>query len=69
MPKPKIYSCCICHKILEDYKPHRLVHQEYEKWYYKNTFNYDFCDDCFKIFKRWIYKHRGGIDFNNGGKK
>lgn len=60
MPIPKIYKCCICHKVL-DSKPHRLVHQEYEvKGYsqYKNKHNFDFCDKCFNHFACWIVKHK-----------
>ena len=57
MPRLKIYKCCICHKVLEE-KPHRLVHQEYERRTYKNKFNYDFCDKCFIVFKNWIKKHK-----------
>ena len=56
----KIYTCCICHKVL-DSKPHRLVHQEWEqKGYglYKNRHNFDFCDECFKIFASWIVKNK-----------
>lgn len=58
----KIYKCCICHTIL-DYKPHRLVHQEYgERPYrqYKNKKHYDFCDKCFRAFAHWIIKHKEG---------
>lgn len=57
----KVYKCCICHKTLENYKPHRLVHQEYEyKGYglYRNKHNFDFCDNCFKPFRAWIKKHK-----------
>lgn len=57
----KVYVCTICHKILSDYKPHRLVHQEYGAGNYNqygNKHNFDFCDDCFKIFKKWIAKHK-----------
>lgn len=57
----KIYKCNICHKVLETDKPHRLVHQEYiyrGYGHYINKHIFDFCDDCFKIFKRWISKHK-----------
>lgn len=60
MAKEKIYKCCICHKVLTDYKPHRLVHQEYVyKPYaiYRNKHNFDFCHRCFKSFTIWIEKH------------
>lgn len=56
MPVKKVYTCCICHRVLNS-KPHRLVHQEWEvKGYglYKNRHNFDFCDECFKIFVAWI---------------
>lgn len=59
MPVKKIYTCCICHRVL-DFRPHRLVHQEWEsKGYglYKNIYNFDFCDECFKIFTTWIDKN------------
>ena len=29
MPVIKIYKCCICHEVLEDYKPIRLTRQKY----------------------------------------
>ena len=54
------YKCCICHNKL-DYKPHRLVHQEYGIGSYRqyaNVKNYDFCDKCFKQFTNWIRKHK-----------
>lgn len=64
MPVKKIYKCCICHKEL-DTKPHRLVHQEYEhKGYgqFRNKHNFDFCDNCFKRFKYWIFKYKEAKD-------
>lgn len=62
MPITKIYNCCICHKVLNE-KPHRLVHQEHELniggyGRYTNKFNYDFCNNCFKVYKNWIRKHK-----------
>ena len=60
MPVKKVYYCCICHKIL-DYKPHRLVYQEWEeKGYglYKNQNNFDFCNNCFKTFIVWIEENK-----------
>ena len=57
----KVYVCTICHKILTDYKPHRLVNQEYGgSGYnqYSNKYTFDFCHDCFKKFKAWIIKHK-----------
>lgn len=66
MPKRgeyKIHTCCICHKTLA-VKPHRLVYQEYNECgrnhQYQNLYNYDFCDECFMIFKKWINKHKRG---------
>jgi len=55
MPLEKIYKCCICHEVL-NYKPHRLVHQEFNKRYF-NKYNYDFCDKCSKVYHKWIIKH------------
>lgn len=56
----KNYECCICHEPIERNK--RLVYQEFDgkKRYgaFHNRYNYDFCDKCFKIFKKWIIKHR-----------
>ena len=62
MPRVKVYECCICHTILEDYKPIRLVKQKYIpnlRGYggYQNKKNYDFCTDCYKKFNSWIRKH------------
>lgn len=56
----KEYECCICHKIIERDK--RLVYQEFDgkKSYgtFHNKANYDICNSCFKIFEKWILKHR-----------
>lgn len=56
----KEYECCICHKIMERDK--RLVYQEFDgrKSYgaFHNKANYDICNSCFKIFKKWVLKHR-----------
>lgn len=55
----KIFECCICHKEIP--KNIRLVHQIYDKkepyGRYHNKNNYDFCEECFEIFKRWLKKH------------
>ena len=51
--------CCICHKEL-DYKPIRLVKQEYGVGRYNqyaNVCNYDICDICIRAFIKWIKKH------------
>lgn len=56
----KIYSCCICHKVLKD-KPIRLTKKEYGIGNYKQyspVANYDFCDKCYKVFDNWITKHK-----------
>ena len=57
----KIFRCCICHKVLEDYKPIRLVKQVHDEivpygaYHYEDK--YDFCKKCYKIFERWLEKH------------
>ena len=55
----KLYECCICHKPMQRNK--RLVYQEFENiepyGFFRSKSNYDICDDCFKIFKKWIGKH------------
>lgn len=57
--RKKEFNCCICHKKIN--RNNRLVHQIYDN---KETYGkfdsykiYDFCDECFKIFKYWICKH------------
>ena len=65
MAKLKIYECCICHTILKDYKPIRLVKQKYEvRGYgqYRNKKNYDFCTECYKKFNGWIHKHNKEVN-------
>lgn len=60
----KIYKCCICHKILEE-KPIRLVKQLYGVNKYKQYSpieNYDFCIGCYKIYEKWINKHKEQYD-------
>lgn len=62
MPPIKYYECDICHRVI-DYKPTRLVKQKYgfNPQYpsqYTMICNYNFCDDCYQIFQRWINKHR-----------
>ena len=56
----KDYECCICHKPIERDK--RLVYKKFDgkKPYgaFHNKHNYDFCDEHFKIFKRWIIKNK-----------
>ena len=58
----KVYKCCICHNVLTEYKPIRLVKQKYGyrgTWgRYTNCANYDFCIDCYKRFNHWIRKHK-----------
>lgn len=56
----RIYTCCICHKVLPDANK-RLVYQEYQYrgyGHFINKNNFDFCDECFKYFKKWIIKHK-----------
>ena len=58
----KVYKCCICHKVL-DYKPIRLVKQEYgigRYNQYSSVKHYDFCNKCYKAFNNWLLKHKEG---------
>ncbi len=61
MANKKIYKCCICNKVLTDSKPIRLVKQIYgagKYQQYANVCNYDFCDDCYGMFDKWIKKYK-----------
>ena len=61
MAKLKIYKCCICHTVLDEYKPYRLVMQIWDGPYggrYMNKNNYDFCKRCYRVFNQWIIKHK-----------
>lgn len=61
MPAIKIYKCCICHEILEEYKPIRLTRQKYGMHHrnqYSPVANYDFCKRCYAKFNRWLKKHK-----------
>lgn len=61
MAKEKIYKCCICHKILHESKPIRLVKQEYSNGryhQYSNVASYDFCDRCYKPIDKFINKYK-----------
>lgn len=61
MAKLKIYKCCICHTVLDEYKPYRLVMQIWDGPYggrYMNKHNYDFCKKCYRVFNHWIIKHK-----------
>lgn len=56
----KIYSCCICHKVLRE-KPIRLVKQEYGSGRYNQyafVDKYDICKRCYQSFDKWINKHK-----------
>jgi len=56
----KTYKCCICHKVLEE-KPIRLIKQEYNATGYHqfaNVDRYDICTSCYRIFDKWIKKHK-----------
>lgn len=60
MPREKVYSCCICHEVLKDYKPVRLVKQLYGASGYNQygpVKNYDFCKNCYRKFESWVKKH------------
>lgn len=59
----KIFKCCICHQVLEEYKPIRLVKQKFYNPYgvygkYKHICNYDFCKKHYAVFEKWIKKHK-----------
>ena len=57
----KVYKCCICHGVLVDTKPIRLVKQIYGAGNYKQytgVENFDFCIECYKKFENWIKKHK-----------
>lgn len=58
----KTFRCCICHKVLKEYKPIRLVkmvHDNNEKYgAYHHVVNYDFCKRCYRVFNKWIDKHK-----------
>lgn len=56
----KVYKCCICHRVLENSKPIRLVKQLYGIGNYKQyapVDKFDFCFDCYETFSKWIRKH------------
>lgn len=60
MPVIKVYKCCICHEVLEDYKPIRLVKQKYKTHgckEYMKICHYDFCKRCYAKFNNWIKKN------------
>lgn len=61
MAQKKIYSCCICHKTLTEYKPIRLVKQIHDEKIcygaYHHKINYDFCKKCYLKFDHWIKKY------------
>ena len=55
----KEYKCCICKKVL-DYKPIRLIRQEYYcKKYnqYAPIERYDFCKECYDYIENYLVKH------------
>lgn len=56
----KVYRCCICHEVLKDDKPIRLVKQKYGHGnynQYSTVCHYDFCSKCYATFHKWIKKH------------
>lgn len=59
----KVYKCCICHSVLEEYRPIRLVKQRWDntRGVYRNRANYDFCISCYKKFNNWIKKYEEEI--------
>jgi hypothetical protein len=57
----KVYKCCICHGILKDEKPIRLLKQIYKAGKYNQFYGvekYDLCYDCYRKFNHWIQKHK-----------
>lgn len=62
MATPKIWRCCMCGRVLTEYKPIRLAKQLYgiDRRYagYKNVEYYDFCESCYRPFEKWIEKYR-----------
>ena len=56
----KEVKCCICHKE-QIIKPIRLIKQVYGLGKYRQYYQaekYDICASCYKIFERWIEKHK-----------
>lgn len=66
----KEYFCCICYEKL-NYKPTRLVKQEYGAGRYNqyyNLHNYDFCKKCYKKFDNWVKKHNNKMEVSSNEK-
>lgn len=64
----KIYTCYICGKQIDKYRPVRFQKQLYGYGNYKQYSqirNFDFCDKCYATLKRgldqWKRKKREGI--------
>ena len=62
MPKINNYKCCICRRTI-DYKPMRLVKQEYgvdKRYPSQYTFirNYNFCVNCYQKFDNWVNRRK-----------
>lgn len=58
MAKVKDYYCYVCEKKL-DYKPTRMVRQEYGISSYKQYYqveHFDLCERCFKIIRKAVRK-------------
>lgn len=58
-----ITKCSICHnEITDKFKSVRLIQQIYTikgyGYYNKQIGKNDLCLDCFKIYKRWLNKHK-----------
>lgn len=58
----KTYKCRRCGKILDEYKPLRLVYQVHtnKKPYgkYENKKNFDYCYECFKKIKKVLIERK-----------
>lgn len=57
----KVFKCCICGKVLKEYKPIRLVKQVHDEQVpygaYHHVRNYDFCKKCYRVFEVWLRRH------------
>ena len=56
----KVYKCCICHK-KSVVKPIKLIKMEYgihNRNEFAQSDRYDICYNCYKIFNKWINKHK-----------
>ena len=60
MPRTIEYTCCICHRNIENKDTIRLEKQLYGiRWQggHGKVCKYDFCKKCYSKFDNWINKH------------